>query len=107
MEGYAYKEYDEQGNYIWILDDIDMNDLLDLDRDNTILPIDCLISVITDKAVVPATEGLYDVIKELIEATIGLRVMTNEVRLRRFFSSDKDLKDIDLCYFIVSPVQDL
>ena len=107
MKGYAYKEYDEQGNYIWVIDEVDIDDLLDIDRYDTTLQISCNIFTVSDKSVVTATEGLIDVIKELIQRTMGLRVTTSEMRFRRVFGFDKDIKDIDLCYFIVSPVQDL
>lgn len=104
MTGFAYKDYDKNGNYIWIIDDVDMDDLLALDPDNTIIPVNYLFSVVSDKALMTATEGLYDVIKDFILGTTGIKITTNEARfIDKSKGFDKDLRDIDLCYFIVTP----
>lgn len=104
MTGFAYKDYDKNGNYIWIIDDVDMDDLLALDSDNTIIPVNYLFSVVSDKALMTATEGLYDIIKDFILGTTGIKITTNEARfIDKSKGFDKDLRDIDLCYFIVTP----
>lgn len=106
MEGYAYKEYREDGSYTWVLDEVTMTDLLDIDSDNTVF-VDSIISTVSDKSLMTAIDGLWDVIKDYIYTTTGLVVMTNETRMRKFFGANDEAKEIDLSFFMVRPYSGL
>jgi hypothetical protein len=103
MEGYAYKEYREDGSYTWILNDVILTDLLAIDNNNTVLFVDSTISTTSDKSLMTAIDGLWDVIKDYIRTKTGLVVITKETRQYKVFDFPEEAKEIDLSYFIVTP----
>ena len=102
MEGYAYKRYRKDGSYTWVLDEVTMTDLLDINSNNIVF-VDSIISTVSDKSLMTAIDGLWDVIKDYIYTTTGLVVMTNETRMNKFFGAYDEAKEIDLSFFTVTP----
>ena len=103
MEGYAYKEYREDGSYEWILYDVILTDLLDIDNNNTVLFVESTISTTSDESLMTAIGDLWDVIKDYIRTKTGLVVIAKETRQYKVFDFPEVAKEIDLSYFIVTP----
>lgn len=107
MEGFAYKKYREDGSYTWVLDDVTMTDLLDINSDHSVLFVDSIISTVSDKALMTAIDGLWEVIKAYIYTTTGLIAITNDVIIHKVFNFPEEDKDIDLSFFRVTPYSGL
>lgn len=103
MEGFAYKKYREDGSYTWVLDDVTMTDLLDINSDHSVLFVDSIISTVSDKSLLTAIDGLWEVIKDYIYTTTGLIVITSETRVHKVFNFPDEDKDIDLSFFRIIP----